>query len=450
MTICGQALPIRSAQLAALECSLIAIFVSVLYAITRLRDGFANAVILDIARVALIVFTYTIVFFYIELFHPGILSRERNRVSRVLQGIGLVCLLIAGFYVILPALGAGPLGSALLAPMLLVPVLSLRNTLSSSPMLATQRVAMVGKGRDIEQLAHEIENHPEWAIRMVPFEKLDLFWAKYRIEKDLFDRNSPRPINSIVISSEILRDPTLASTLLVLKTGGMRVEYANTYLERLSGRVPIDDVSVGQMLSSNGFAFGFVTRGIKRLIDISVASTLFLLTLPVLLLAVLGIFLESGRPVFYIQKRVGLRGRVFKILKLRTMLPEARKSENWTSDSDPRITKLGRTLRKFRIDELPQLINVVRGEMSMVGPRPEQPQIAEMLSRKIPYFNLRHSVRPGLTGLAQVRYQYGASIEQSHIKVEHDLFYIKHLTVWMDLVILASTFKTVLLGRGAK
>jgi hypothetical protein len=228
MTICGQALPIRSAQLASLECSLIAIFVTFLYSVTRLHDGFADGVALNFARVALIVCTYTIVFFYVELFHPGILSRERNRPSRVMQAIGLVCLLIAGFYFLLPNLGSGPLGSALLAPILLVPVLGLRNTICYTPILAEQRIAVVGNGRDIDQLATEIERHPEWAIRMIPFEKLDLFWAKYRQEQDLFDRKSRRPISSIVISSEILRDPTLASTLLVLKAGGIRVEYANT------------------------------------------------------------------------------------------------------------------------------------------------------------------------------------------------------------------------------
>jgi lipopolysaccharide/colanic/teichoic acid biosynthesis glycosyltransferase len=165
----------------------------------------------------------------------------------------------------------------------------------------------------------------------------------------------------------------------------------------------------------------------------------------------LAVFLESGAPVLFRQGRIGLNGRHFEILKFRSMRNEpVPKAASWTSDSDPRITRVGRFIRKFRLDELPQLISVLRGDMSLVGPRPEQPSLAEMLEEQIPYYGQRHSLRPGITGWAQVKYGYGATVEQTKIKLEHDLFYIKHLSMPLDLAIIFETAKVLLSGRGAK
>jgi lipopolysaccharide/colanic/teichoic acid biosynthesis glycosyltransferase len=170
-----------------------------------------------------------------------------------------------------------------------------------------------------------------------------------------------------------------------------------------------------------------------------------------LLLASAAILLETGRPIFFRQERVGLAGKIFRIFKFRSMKQNSDKgTPSWTADGDPRVTRVGNILRKYRIDELPQLFNVLRGEMSLIGPRPEVPYFCELLEREIPFYNQRHYARPGISGWAQVKYKYGASLEEAKVKFEFDLFYIKHLSVLLDLTIIFETVKVVLLGKGAK
>jgi lipopolysaccharide/colanic/teichoic acid biosynthesis glycosyltransferase len=163
------------------------------------------------------------------------------------------------------------------------------------------------------------------------------------------------------------------------------------------------------------------------------------------------IIVETGKPVLFRQERIGLGGRNFHILKFRSMRNGSHKGKpSWTADDDPRVTRVGRFMRKLRFDELPQLVNILRGEMSLVGPRPEVPYFCELLEKEIPFFNQRHVVRPGLTGWAQVKYQYGASLEEAKIKFEFDLFYIRHLSLLLDIAILVETARVVIWGRGAK
>ena len=189
----------------------------------------------------------------------------------------------------------------------------------------------------------------------------------------------------------------------------------------------------------------------KRILDLFFAAFLLLLLSPVILLAALAIRLDSRGPILFRQTRVGQGGRPFEILKFRSMRADAEANgPQWAADHDPRITPVGKFLRTYRLDEIPQLFNVLRGDMSLVGPRPERPEFTEMLEQKISFFGLRHTVPPGLTGWAQIKYPYGASVEDSKRKLELDLFYIKHLAVTLDLAIIFETAKVVLLGRGAK
>jgi exopolysaccharide biosynthesis polyprenyl glycosylphosphotransferase len=191
---------------------------------------------------------------------------------------------------------------------------------------------------------------------------------------------------------------------------------------------------------------------IKRTFDIVASLVLVTTTLPLMLLVALLLSFESGAPIIYRQERVGLRGRTFQLLKFRSMRPDAEADGKpvWAKVGDPRVTRLGALLRRTRVDELPQLLNVLRGEMSLVGPRPERPVFVEMLTQQIPFYAVRHSVKPGLTGWAQVRYSYGATVEQSIRKLEYDLYYVKNHTLLLDLVILLETVRVVLLGEGAR
>ena len=255
----------------------------------------------------------------------------------------------------------------------------------------------------------------------------------------------------VVLSLSERRGGTPIKELLRLKFVGMKIEEAHDMYERTTGRILLDHLSPSWLILADGFRQSRLILAAKRTTDIIVSIVGLVLALPFMAVIALAVFLESGAPVLFRQARIGLNGKQFEILKFRSMRNEpVPKAASWTSDSDPRITRVGRFIRKFRLDELPQLISVLRGDMSLVGPRPEQPSLAEMLEEQIPYYGQRHSLRPGITGWAQVKYGYGATVEETKIKLEHDLFYIKHLSMPLDLAIIFETAKVLLSGRGAK
>ena len=190
---------------------------------------------------------------------------------------------------------------------------------------------------------------------------------------------------------------------------------------------------------------------VRRLVSITVSLVALTICLPFVPFIALAVRLSSPGPIFFSQMRVGRRGRPFRVFKFRTMRQDAEaKGAVWAAKNDPRVTTLGRFMRKTRLDETPQLWNVLRGDMAFVGPRPERPEFVQWLSNEIPYYDLRHIIRPGITGWAQVRYQYGASLEETSQKLEYDLYYVKHLSLGLDLLIIFETIKTIILRRGAQ
>jgi sugar transferase (PEP-CTERM system associated) len=258
-------------------------------------------------------------------------------------------------------------------------------------------------------------------------------------------------IDHVVISLLERRGRMPVRQLLHLKFAGVKVEDAHSFYERMTGRIILEWLSPSWLILSDGFRKSTMLVWIKRLIDVVVSLVSLILCLPLFAVVALAIWFESGSPILFRQERTGLRGRSFEMLKFRSMFNNAEEAgPQWASASDDRITRVGRWIRKFRIDELPQVINVLRGEMSIVGPRPDRPQFVSMLEEQIPFYGLRHSVRPGITGWAQVKYQYGASVEETRTKLEFDLFYIKHLSVMLDLAVLFETVKVMISGRGAK
>jgi sugar transferase (PEP-CTERM system associated) len=240
--------------------------------------------------------------------------------------------------------------------------------------------------------------------------------------------------------------------LLECKIGGIRVSDISTHFEKRLGQIRLDYVNAGWLIFGDGFNQGFVRTAIKRAFDIVCAAVLLLLTLPLMVFTMLVISLESRGPVFYRQERVGLNGRPFEVIKFRSMRSDAEQDGNprWAVAADDRVTRVGRFIRKVRIDELPQLYNVLKGEMSMVGPRPERPFFVESLTKDIPYYAVRHSVKPGVTGWAQVRYEYGATVEDAKQKLQYDLYYVKNHTLFLDMLIMFETVSVVLTGKGAR
>jgi exopolysaccharide biosynthesis polyprenyl glycosylphosphotransferase len=217
------------------------------------------------------------------------------------------------------------------------------------------------------------------------------------------------------------------------------------------GSVMLERLSASWLVLSEGFRKDFFLMLSKRVVDLAVAAIIMVLLSPLFLIIALAIFIESGAPVLFRQHRVGLNARTFEILKFRSMRHDAEPAEAvWASRDDVRITKVGKILRRYRLDEFPQLVNVLRGDMSLVGPRPERPEFVEMLGKQIPFYHERHTLRPGLTGWAQIRYQYGSSVGDAKTKLEYELFYIKHLSLFRDLTIIFRTIQVVLSGKGSR
>jgi sugar transferase (PEP-CTERM system associated) len=240
--------------------------------------------------------------------------------------------------------------------------------------------------------------------------------------------------------------------LLQLRMQGVKVEEATSWLEKMSGKIEVENLFPSWIVFGEGFRRSDLFRFTRRLISVVISLTGLILALPLLPLIMLAIKLDSEGPVLYAQTRVGKAGRLFKVLKFRTMRvdAEAESGPQWAGDNDPRVTRVGRFLRTSRLDEIPQLWCVLKGDMAFVGPRPERPEFVEWLSREIPYYNVRHMVRPGLTGWAQIKYKYGSTVEDAREKLQYDLFYMKNASIGLDLVIMFLTIKIVILRRGAQ
>jgi sugar transferase (PEP-CTERM system associated) len=239
--------------------------------------------------------------------------------------------------------------------------------------------------------------------------------------------------------------------LLQAKLAGVRVEDAATIYERITGKILIDGIKPSWLIFSDGFRASRLTRIVKRAVDVTLAAVGLVLAAPLMLLTTAAVRLDSPGPVLYRQQRMGEGGRLFTLFKFRSMRADAETGTPiWATDQDDRVTKVGRFIRTTRLDELPQLWNVLRGDMSFVGPRPERPFFVEQLAAVIPFYMERHVVKPGITGWAQVKYRYGSSIEDATEKLRYDLYYIKHLSIFFDLTIVMDTVKVILSGKGAK
>ena len=240
--------------------------------------------------------------------------------------------------------------------------------------------------------------------------------------------------------------------LLDCKLAGVRVFDITTYFERMLGQIRVDFVNAGWLIFGDGFNQGFYRTAIKRVFDILCTLVLIVLAAPIMLITAVAIKLESQGPVFYRQERVGAANKVFKVTKFRSMRTDAEKDgkPRWAAAQDDRVTRVGNIIRRLRVDELPQLFNVLSGDMSLVGPRPERPFFVEQLTNEIPYYAVRHSIKPGVTGWAQVRYQYGSTVEDSQEKLQYDLYYVKNHSLFLDCVVLFETVGVVLTGKGAR
>lgn len=261
-----------------------------------------------------------------------------------------------------------------------------------------------------------------------------------------------RHVDRVIVALSDRRNTLPVRELLDLRLDAIKVEDVSSVLEKISGKIEVENLYPSSLIYSEGFRLGAGFLFVRRCLSFAIATIALLLCLPLIPIIALAVKLSSKGPVFFRQQRVGRRGEVFTLYKFRTMRQdaEAQTGAVWAGKDDPRVTGIGRFLRRTRLDEIPQLWNVLIGDMGFVGPRPERPEFVKWLAENIPYYNLRHIIRPGITGWAQVRYRYGASLEETREKVQYDLYYIKHMSLSLDLLIMFGTVKIVLLRRGAQ
>jgi sugar transferase (PEP-CTERM system associated) len=326
--------------------------------------------------------------------------------------------------------------------------------------IAHHRVLVLGVGTEARKVEASLTASEPPGLDLVGFYRVEAADAVEVAANRIVDgyRSLPEAvrrlgINEIVVAVKQQRGGVLPlRALLSCRLNGVRVSDVPRFFEQVHGQVPIESLKASWLIYGDGYRQGPMRRFVKRTFDLVFGTLLLMAASPVMLVAALVIRMESSGGVIYRQKRVGLDGREFVVYKFRSMACDAEKDgcAVWAIAGDPRITTFGRFIRRARIDELPQLINVLKGEMSLVGPRPERPEFVSNLTEQIPFYAVRHSCKPGLTGWAQVRFSYGASIEQAAKKLEYDLFYVKNQSLALDLQILLETVRVVLLGEGAR
>ncbi|MEW6730922.1 MAG: TIGR03013 family XrtA/PEP-CTERM system glycosyltransferase [Acidobacteriota bacterium] len=309
-------------------------------------------------------------------------------------------------------------------------------------------------------IAEEIRNRPALGIQVYGFLGEDRSMSRKTITdisilgtlEDLESLVARYKIDHILVTLQDRRGHLPVKRLLDLKLQGVAIEEGASFFERILGKLPVEELNPSYLVFSTGFKVSRLKLIYKRIFSIIFSIIGLIISAPVMLLTAIAIKLESPGPILFLQERVGEEGRIFKLIKFRSMYvdAEAHTGPVWARTNDPRITRVGRFIRRMRIDELPQFINVLKGDMHFVGPRPERSYFVKQLEKIIPYYGQRHTVKPGITGWAQIKYPYGATIEEACEKLKYDLYYIKNLSLPLDLWIIFQTIKIVLVGRGAR
>ena len=379
---------------------------------------------------------------------------------RTLQALGITLLILAALYTLFPAL---IVARGVLAPAATMAVTALIGWRLGFAWVARQvgpreRLLLVGTGTAALALARELQAHEEDGVQIVGFVDSDVnshasagplaFLGTF---DDIPALVRARSVVRVVVSLADARGKLPMDKLLEMKLDGVRFDYLASVYEEYTGKIAVENLRPSWLIFSAGFRKTGRLLAVKRAIDVLGGAVGLILSAPIMLALAAAIKLTSPGAVFYSQRRVGRDGRVFTVHKLRSMCANAERDTGpvWTpAGGDSRITPLGRFMRRTRLDELPQFWTILAGHMSLVGPRPERPEFVQSLNQQIPFYGQRHVVKPGLTGWAQVRYTYGATVEDAIEKLQYDLFYIKNMSIALDVFIIFETIKTVLLRRG--
>jgi sugar transferase (PEP-CTERM system associated) len=414
-------------------------------------------------RVELIALVAQLLLHYCDLYDPRVAHNRRDVLIGLVQSLGASSLILAVIYYWIPSVSLGR-GVVFLSAVFIASSIVVWRALFkwlSIGLGPAERLLIVGTSAAAVDLARELyDRRHSLGVEFVGF--IDADEAKVGMPvlnpgvigtiSDIPDIVRDRQVDRVVVSLADARGKFSMDKLLAMKLNqGVNFDHLASVYERYTGKIAIENLRPSWLIFSEGFRKTWTLAAAKRTLDLLAATVLLIVSSPLMLLAAIATRVSSPGPILYRQTRVGLHGRPFQVIKFRSMYQdaEARTGAVWAVANDPRVTPVGRFMRRTRLDELPQLWNVIRGEMSFVGPRPERPEFVNKLSDQIPFYGQRHAVRPGLTGWAQVRHEYTSTIEESMQKLQFDLYYIKHLSLALDVFIILETIKTVLVRRGS-
>ncbi|MEW5977958.1 MAG: TIGR03013 family XrtA/PEP-CTERM system glycosyltransferase [Acidobacteriota bacterium] len=399
--------------------------------------------------------------YFHDLYDLKVVRDRRELHVRLLQALGVCSMVVAILYWIFPSLLLGQ-GVFLLAVLLLLVLVSIWRVAFnwiSHRREFKRPILILGTGSLAKKLCSEVLDRPDLGMRILGFVSDDVNLVGTSLinprvlghYSDLARIVESERSVQIVVAMEESRGRLPVKELLDLKMRGASIEEGTALYERITGKIAVENLRPSWLIFSEGFRKSRWVLGLKRVSGILLSLVGLIVTAPIMLVIAVLIKTESRGPVLFKQNRVGENGKIFRLLKFRSMWEDAEALTGpvWACADDRRVTRVGRWIRRLRMDELPQFINVLRGDMSFVGPRPERPHFVEQLSEQIPFYNQRHTVKPGITGWAQINFHYGMSMEDTLEKLQYDLFYIKNMSFTLDLSIIFQTIKIVLSGRGA-
>jgi sugar transferase (PEP-CTERM system associated) len=417
------------------------------YIVLNYENGYLKIII---ATAAVLVFSHLF-----DLYEPAHWNAKGELYFRLLLVPGILALGIAAIAYLFPRVLIGNNSVVLGLLLVTIALFTWRMVyawLLHQPYLR-ERVYVLGMGERAQRLVNGLRTRYELGVEVIGWSgNVEGPLTREAIANHLMDLIKERRVHRVIVAMGDRRGTLPVMEMLQLRLSGMKIEEATSWLEKISGRIEVDNLYPSWLIFAEGFRFSAGFMLLRRLIALFVSALLLLIVLPVIPFVILAIKLDSPGPVLYRQKRVGMGGKIFYCLKFRTMRQdaEADTGATWALDDDPRITRVGKFLRIVRLDEIPQLWCVLKGDMSFVGPRPERPEFIQSLTEEIPFYGVRNAVKPGITGWAQIRYKYGNTVDDSKQKLQYDLYYIKNMSLGFDMMIMFQTIKIVLLGRGAQ
>jgi len=442
------------------------IYCSVIIATLMVTGNIVSVPFIFNRKAALITMICLICLYYNDLYDLKITHNLAELMIRLLQSLGISSIILAGIYYIYPGTIVSPRAYiiSIIIAILLIFIWRITYYLILENGIFNQKIALIGSGDLAKNIYNEICETKDcgYEIKLLiseisPNQELNenntVPTIRLNDGSNLFKKETSNlNIKKIIVALKEKRNCFPLKALLDCRVGGIDVIDGNSFYEMLTGKLSVEQINPGWLIYSEGFRHSHLKRLLKRTIDIIISFAMILLLLPLIVFLAIIIKMGSKGPAIFSQERVGEKRKSYRMYKFRSMIDDAERQSGpkWAEDDDPRTTRVGKFIRKWRLDEIPQLWNVLKGDMSFVGPRPEREFFVNELEEKIPYYSKRFTVKPGLTGWAQVSYGYGSSVGDATEKLKYELFYIKNMSIFMDLVITLRTIKTVLFGKGAR